>query len=58
MMRGIRPFRLRLAAVDSTLKLNQNKPEAARAGAAAGIAAAPVGLEARGIARMMGAPAV
>jgi transcriptional regulator len=54
MMRGIRPFRLAIAAVVSTLKLNQNKPEAARAGAAAGIAAAPVGLGAEGIARLMG----
>jgi transcriptional regulator len=53
MMRGIRPFRLRLSAAESTVKLNQNKPEAARAGAAAGIAAAQVGLEAAGIARMM-----
>jgi transcriptional regulator len=54
MMRGIRPFRLSLTRTDSTLKLNQNKPSAARAGAAAGIAAAPVGLEARDMARLMG----
>ncbi len=41
MMRAIRPLRLAVTAVDSTVKLNQNKPEAARAGAAAGLAARP-----------------
>lgn len=41
MMRGIRPFRLQVAAVDSTVKLNQNKDAAAREGAAAGLAARP-----------------
>lgn len=53
MMRGILPFRLVVSAVESTVKLNQNKPEAARIGAARGIAAAPLGLGAEGIARMM-----
>lgn len=41
MMRGIRPFRLVIAGVDSTVKLNQNKPEAVRASAAAALAAQP-----------------
>ena len=56
MMRGILPFRLEIARVESTVKLNQNKPEAARAGAAAGIAAAPMGHEAARIAAMMRGP--
>lgn len=56
MMRGILPFRLELAAVESTLKLGQNKPEAARAGAATGIAAAPMGLEAARIGALMDGP--
>ncbi len=41
MMRAILPFRLQIAAVDGTWKLNQNKPEPQRAGAAAGLAARP-----------------
>lgn len=41
MMRGIRPFRLEIAGIDSTVKLSQNKEAAARAGAAAGLAARP-----------------
>lgn len=41
MMRGIRPFRLLVASVDSTVKLNQNKDAAARVGAAAGLASRP-----------------
>ncbi|MGB3279065.1 MAG: FMN-binding negative transcriptional regulator, partial [Pseudorhodobacter sp.] len=56
MMRMILPFRMVIETVDSTIKLNQNKTEAQRAGAAKGIAAAPVGMEAAQIARMMGAP--
>lgn len=55
MMRGILPFRLMVSKIDSTIKLNQNKTPEARAGAARGIAAAPVGLDAAGIARLMGA---
>ena len=38
MMRMILPFRLTIESIDGTWKLNQNKPEAARQGAAAGIA--------------------
>ncbi|QYK42328.1 MAG: FMN-binding negative transcriptional regulator [Paracoccaceae bacterium] len=53
MMRGILPFRLVVATVDGTVKLNQNKPEEARAGAARGIAGAPLGLGAEGIARLL-----
>lgn len=41
MMRGIRPFRLAVTAVDSTVKLNQNKPEEVRARAAAALAGRP-----------------
>jgi transcriptional regulator len=53
MMRMILPFRLVISSVESTVKLNQNKTEAQRAGAAAGIAAAPMGMEADQIAVMM-----
>lgn len=53
MMRAIVPFRLVLSGVESTVKLNQNKPDAARDAAARAIAGAPVGLEAAGIARLM-----
>lgn len=53
MMRMILPFRLSIDAVESTVKLNQNKTDAQRAGAAAGIAAAPVGMEASAIAAAM-----
>ncbi len=37
MMRMILPFRMEVTAVDGTWKLNQNKPEAARLGAAAAL---------------------
>lgn len=53
LMRMILPFRLDIASVDSTFKLNQNKTPEQRAGASAGIAAAPMGLEARLIAQRM-----
>lgn len=53
MMRMILPFRLGIASVDSTVKLNQNKTPDQRAGAAAGIAAHPVGLSAASIADLM-----
>lgn len=56
MMRAILPFRLRLSSVASTVKLGQNKPEAARQAAAAGVAAANLGMEADEIARLMRAP--
>lgn len=53
MMRIILPYRLVISSVESTVKLNQNKTEAQRAGAAAGIAAVPIGMEALQIAAMM-----
>jgi transcriptional regulator len=53
LMRMILPFRLEVTQVDSTVKLNQNKTEAQRAGAAAGIAAHPIGLGAGDIALLM-----
>lgn len=54
MLRMIVPFRLQIASVESTVKLNQNKTEAQRAGAASGIAAHPMGMEAAQVAAMMG----
>ena len=53
MMQMILPYRLVISSVESTVKLNQNKTEAQRAGAAAGIAAVPIGMEALQIAAMM-----
>jgi transcriptional regulator len=53
MLRIIVPFRLVIEAVDSTVKLGQNKTEAQRAGAAKGIAASPIGMEAAQIAGRM-----
>ncbi|HMO06280.1 MAG TPA: FMN-binding negative transcriptional regulator [Paracoccaceae bacterium] len=53
MMRGILPFRLVIGGVESTVKLSQNKPAAAQAGAADGIAAVPLGLEGVRIAALM-----
>jgi transcriptional regulator len=53
LMRMILPFRLVIRTIDSTVKLNQNKTVAQRAGAAAGIAATPLGLDAAGIAALM-----
>ncbi|MFN4156800.1 MAG: FMN-binding negative transcriptional regulator [Gemmobacter sp.] len=53
MMRAILPVRLAVAAVHGTVKLNQNKTDEARAGAAAGIDAARLGLAAGEIARRM-----
>lgn len=56
MFRMIVPFRLVIASVDSTMKLNQNRTDAQRAGAAAGIAANPIGLDAVLIAALMQGP--
>ncbi len=56
LMRMILPFRLDIASVESTFKLNQNKTPEQRAGAAAGIAAAPMGLGAGQIAKRMRDP--
>ena len=53
MMRMILPFRLVISAVESTMKLGQNKSDAQRAGAADGIAGMPLGMGAAQIAQMM-----
>jgi transcriptional regulator len=53
LMRMILPFRLEVTQVESTIKLNQNKTDPQRAGAAVGIAAHPIGLGARDIAVLM-----
>lgn len=54
LMRMIVPAEMSVAAVDGTWKLNQNKPDAARAGALEGVAAHGVGSEAaEAIARLM-----
>ncbi|BDW83978.1 FMN-binding negative transcriptional regulator [Roseicyclus marinus] len=53
MMRGILPFRFTLDAVDGTWKLNQNKTEAARLGAADAVASSPIGHEVERLAQLM-----
>jgi transcriptional regulator len=53
LMRAIVPARLDVRDVQGTWKLNQNKPEEARRGAAEAIAASPVGSDPAGIARLM-----
>lgn len=53
LMRMILPFRLEISQIDSTVKLNQNKTDAQRARAAAGIAAHPIGLDAAALAARM-----
>lgn len=53
MMRMILPFRLDIASVDSTFKLNQNKTPAQRAGAVRGIRAAGIGQETDALADRM-----
>jgi transcriptional regulator len=53
LMRQIVPCRLRIDSVDGTWKFSQNKPEAARLGAADGVAASPLGQEAARLAQMM-----
>jgi transcriptional regulator len=53
MMRQILPFRFTVAEVHGTWKLNQNKTEAARLGAATAIAASPVGQELGDLAELM-----
>jgi len=50
MMRMIVPFRLDIHQIDSTVKLSQNKTAEQRTGAAAGIAANPIGLGASDLA--------
>lgn len=53
LMRMILPFQLEVRSVDSTFKLNQNKTADQRAGAAQGIAANPMGLEAAALAALL-----
>jgi transcriptional regulator len=53
MMRGILPFRFTLEAVEGTWKLNQNKTESARLGAAEVVRASPIGHEVETLARLM-----
>lgn len=53
MMRAIVPVRLRVEAVDGTWKLAQNKPEAARLGAAEGVATQGIGAELAALAALM-----
>jgi transcriptional regulator len=56
LMRAIVPFRLHVERIDATWKLNQNKPEAARLGAAGTIAQAGIGQEAEALSRLMRDP--
>ena len=53
LMRMILPCRLDIATVDGTWKLGQNKPDAARLGAADGLGAAGIGSETAALARLM-----
>lgn len=53
MMRMIIPFRMTLDSVDSTWKLNQNKPPEARYRASAEIAKSPIGQELADLSRLM-----
>jgi len=54
-MRTIVPCRFEIATVDGTWKLGQNKPEAARRAAAAGMRSAAIGAEVEALARLMDA---
>jgi transcriptional regulator len=60
MMRGILPFRFTLESVAGTWKLNQNKTEDARLGAAAAVRASQIGHEVETLSRLMveGPPAM
>ncbi len=53
MMRMIVPYRLRIEAVDGTWKLNQNKPDDARLGAADHVEASGIGAETASLAALM-----
>ncbi|MDG2340934.1 MAG: FMN-binding negative transcriptional regulator [Paracoccaceae bacterium] len=53
MMRMIQPFRLDVEDVDSTFKLNQNKPESVRQSAASQIAASDIGQETKQLSALM-----
>ncbi|WP_238365149.1 FMN-binding negative transcriptional regulator [Mesobacterium pallidum] len=52
-MRMILPFRMQVAEIDGTWKLGQNKPDAARLAAAAGLASSPHGEGLDDLARLM-----
>lgn len=56
MMRQIVPIELAISSVESTFKLNQNKPEAARLAAAEAVAASPHGHDMAGLSALMRAP--
>jgi transcriptional regulator len=56
LMRSILPFRLHVERIDATWKLNQNKPEAVRMGAARAVAGSRVGQETAALARLMRDP--
>jgi transcriptional regulator len=56
LMRQILPFRLHVERIDATWKLNQNKTEAARLGAAAEMAQSAIGQETGSLARLMRDP--
>jgi len=53
MMRQILPFRFRVTEIEGTWKLNQNKSDAARAGAAAQMKYSPIGHETETLAALM-----
>lgn len=53
LMRMILPFRLQIDTIDSTWKLGQNKPEAARGGAAFGLEGSEIGSQIAALARLM-----
>lgn len=56
MMRMIAPITFDVAAIEGTWNLGQNKPDAARLGAARGVAAADMGTETNTLAALMKAP--
>lgn len=56
LMRQILPFRLHVERIDATWKLNQNKTEAARLGAAAEMEQSAIGQETGSLARLMRDP--
>ncbi len=53
LMRMIVPIRLDIDAADSTWKLGQNKPDAARNGAIEGLQTSPLGMEIPALAKLM-----
>lgn len=53
MMRAIRPVRMKIDAIESTMKLGQNKTPQARQGAADGVEAAGIGMETGALAALM-----